>query len=125
MLSALITGVRLAYRSIVRSTLRAGLTILGILIGVAAVVTVTALGSGARDAVSSQIAGLGSNVILIGPQSKAASGAKSKAGQGSVRLSEDDGRAIAREAVSVAAVAPMLGSRVQVVAGDKNWSTQA
>jgi putative ABC transport system permease protein len=125
MLSALLTGIRLAFRSIVRSTMRAGLTILGILIGVAAVVTVTALASGARDAVASQIAGFGSNVILIGPQSKSASGAKSKAGAGSMRLTEEDGRAIAREAVSVGAVAPMLGSRVQLVAGDKNWSSQA
>ena len=51
MFGALITGARLAMRSIVRSTLRAALTILGILIGVAAVVTVTALGAGARDQV--------------------------------------------------------------------------
>jgi len=55
MLGALLTGISLAIRSIVRSTLRASLTILGILIGVAAVVTVTALGAGARDQVSSQI----------------------------------------------------------------------
>jgi putative ABC transport system permease protein len=122
MLFALWSGIRLAFRSIVRSTLRAGLTILGILIGVAAVVIVTALASGARDAVSATIAGFGSNVILIGPQSKSASGAKAKGG--SARLTEDDGRAIAREAVSVATVAPMLGSRAQVVVADKNWSTQ-
>ena len=123
MLDALVTGVRLAILSIGRSTLRASLTILGILIGVAAVVTVTARGAGARDQVSSQIQNMGSNVILIAPQSAAASGAKGALGAG-VRLTEDDGRAIVREAVSVTAVAPALRSRAQVVAGDKNWSAQ-
>ncbi len=122
MLSAFLTGTRLAITSIVRSTLRASLTILGILIGVAAVVTVTALGAGAREQVSSQIEGMGSNVIMIGPQSAAASGAKSALG--GVRLTEDDGRAILREAVSVSDVAPALRSGGQVVAGERNWSTQ-
>ena len=73
MLFALFTGFRLALRSIARSTLRAGLTILGILIGVAAVVTVTALGAGARDSVGDKIANMGSNVIMIAPQSNASS----------------------------------------------------
>ncbi|MBX3262016.1 MAG: ABC transporter permease [Labilithrix sp.] len=123
MLSAFATGVRLALSSIARSTLRASLTILGILIGVAAVVTVTALGAGARDRVSSQIQNMGSNVILIAPQSAAASGAKGALGAG-VRLTEDDGRAIVREAVSVTAAAPALRSRAQIVAGEKNWSAQ-
>jgi putative ABC transport system permease protein len=122
-LFALISGVRLALLSIVRSTLRASLTILGILIGVAAVVTVTALGAGARDQVSSQIQNMGSNVILVAPQSAAASGAKGALGAGA-RLTEDDGRAILRDAVSVSAVAPALRSRVQIVAGEKNWSAQ-
>jgi putative ABC transport system permease protein len=122
-LSALVTGVRLAFRSIARSTLRAGLTILGILIGVAAVVTVTALGAGARDRVSEQIQAMGSNVIMIAPQSAAASGAKGALGAGA-RLTEDDAKAIAREAVSIAAVAPALRARGQAIAGEKNWSTQ-
>src|SRR5215203_3243139 len=117
MLGAFLTGTRLAVRSIVRITLRASLTILGILIGVAAVVTVTALGAGAREQVSSQIEGMGSNVILVAPQSGAASGAKGALGAGA-RLTEDDGRAILREAVSVTAVAPALRSRIQIVAGE-------
>jgi putative ABC transport system permease protein len=123
MLSAFYTGVRLALRSIARSTLRAGLTILGILIGVAAVVTVTALGAGARDRVSAQIQNMGSNMILVMPQSNASSGARGAAGAGA-RLTEDDGRAILRDAVSVTAVAPALRSGAQIVAGEKNWSAQ-
>ncbi|HEY8078484.1 MAG TPA: ABC transporter permease [Labilithrix sp.] len=122
MFGAFLTGVRLAMRAIVRSTLRASLTILGILIGVAAVVTVTALGAGARDQVSDQIENMGSNVMMVAPQSAAASGARGALGSG-VRLTEDDGRAIQREAVSVAAVAPALRTRAQVVAGERNWST--
>src|SRR5215475_11179336 len=98
MLSAITTGVRLAVRAITRSTLRASLTILGILIGVAAVVTVTALGAGARDQVTESIQSMGSNVILVAPQSKARTGAKGALGSGP-RLTEDDGRAILRESV--------------------------
>ena len=123
MLGAFLTGARLAIRSIVRSTLRASLTILGILIGVAAVVTVTALGAGARDQVSDQITSMGSNMIMVSPQSAAASGAKGALGAGA-RLTEDDGKAIARESVSVAAVAPALRSRGQFVVGERNWSAQ-
>ncbi|HVJ94397.1 MAG TPA: ABC transporter permease [Labilithrix sp.] len=123
MLFAVIAGIRLAIVSIFRSTLRASLTILGILIAVAAVVTVTALGAGARDKVASQIQNMGSNVIMVAPQSAAASGAKGALGAGA-RLTEDDGTAIAREAVSVVAVAPVLRTRAQVVAGEKNWSAQ-
>jgi len=122
-LGALVVGARLAMSAIARSTMRAALTILGILIGVAAVVTVTALGAGAREQVGSQIQAMGSNVIMIAPQSGAASGARSALGSGA-RLTEDDGRAILRESVSVAAVAPALRSRAQLVAGDRNWSAQ-
>ena len=123
MLGAFIVGIRLALRAITRSTLRASLTILGILIGVAAVVTVTALGAGARDQVADQIQSMGSNIIMVAPQSAAASGAKGALGSGA-RLTEDDGRAILREAVSVSAVAPALRARGQLVAGEKNWSSQ-
>ena len=123
MLAAFFTGARLAIRSIVRSTLRASLTILGILIGVAAVVTVTALGAGARDQVADQNTSMGSNMIMVQPQSAAASGAKGALGSGA-RLTEDDGKAIQRESVSVLAVAPALRSGAQLVVGERNWSSQ-
>ncbi|MFO0742864.1 MAG: ABC transporter permease [Labilithrix sp.] len=123
MLAAFVTGARLAILSIARSTLRAGLTILGILIGVMAVVTVTALGAGARDQVSAQIEGMGSNVIMVAPQSAQASGARGALGS-TMRLTEDDGRAILREAVSVTAYTPALRSGGQVMANEKNWLTQ-
>jgi putative ABC transport system permease protein len=123
MLASLLVGVRLAFRAIVRSTLRASLTIFGILMGVAAVVTVTALGAGAREQVTDQIQGMGSNVIMVVPQTAGASGARGALGAGP-RLSEEDGRAILRDAVSVMAVAPALRTRAQIVTGDRNWSAQ-
>jgi putative ABC transport system permease protein len=114
----------LAFRAIVQNPLRAGLTVLGILIAVAAVVTVDALGAGGREHVSRQIDGLGSNFILVFPQPSQASGAHGAQGSG-MRLTEDDGRAILRESTSVLAVAPALRASVQVVYGDQNWLTQA
>ena len=75
-MNTFLVGLRLAVLAIVRNRLRASLTVLGILIGVASVVTVTALGTGARESVGSQIESMGSNVIMVAPQSAAASGAK-------------------------------------------------
>ncbi len=115
-------AVRIALLAISRNLLRASLTVLGILIGVAAVVTVTALGSGARDSVSKQIQSIGSNFIIIWPERAVASGARTATGSGP-RLTEDDGLAIKREVVSIASVSPALRTRAQLVYGDRNWST--
>jgi putative ABC transport system permease protein len=121
-MKAIFVGVRLALRSIQRNILRAALTVLGILIGVASVVAITALGAGARDAMSTKISSLGSNFVFVFPQNNSVSGAKGAQGSGK-RLTDEDARVIAREAVSVRAVAPMLGAGAQVVAGDRNWAT--
>jgi putative ABC transport system permease protein len=121
---AWLDGVVSAFRAIVRNPLRASLTVLGILIAVAAVVTVDALGAGGRARVSQQIDAIGSNFIVVFPQSSQSSGARSAQGSG-MRLTEDDGRAILGESTSISAVAPALRANVQVVYGDQNWSTQA
>jgi putative ABC transport system permease protein len=120
----IVDGIRLALGAISRNLLRAFLTVLGILIAVAAVVTVTALGSGIRDNVTKQISSIGSNAMVIFPEQARASGARGAQGAGE-HLTDDDGRAIQREAVSVAAIAPLLRSQVQVVYSDKNVSTGA
>ena len=120
---AFLDGIRLAFRAVVRNPMRASLTVLGILIGVAAVVTVTALGSGAREHVSQQIQAIGSNFIIVFPQSVQASGARGAQGAG-MRLTEDDGRAILRDSTSIVAIAPSLRSAVQAVYGDQNVATQ-
>jgi putative ABC transport system permease protein len=120
---ALFDGARLALRAVMRNPMRASLTVLGILIGVAAVVTVTALGSGAREHVSQQIQAIGSNFIVIVPQTLQASGARGAQGSG-MRLTEDDGRAILRDSTSIVAITPVLRAVVQAVYGDQNWGTQ-
>lgn len=113
-------AIRLALSAIVRNKMRAALTVLGILIGVTAVVLVTALAGGASQSVGSQIDSFGSNMLFINPESVQQSGVRGKA---TGRLTEADGKAIAREAVSITNVAPWLSTVSQVVYGDKNVST--
>ena len=119
-LRALLAAIRLAFLSVIRAKLRAALTVLGILIGIAAVVSITALGSGARASIADKVSSMGANLLTIFSQRTQKSGAKQKA-QG--RLTEADGRAILRECASVTAVAPGLYSGGQVVYGDRNAST--
>ncbi len=118
---ALVVGaIRLALSAIIRNKLRASLTVLGILIGVTAVVIVTALAGGASESVGSTIDNFGSNLLFINPENVQSSGARGKV---TGRLTENDARAVAREAVSVERVAPFLSTAGQVVFGDKNAST--
>ena len=121
---ALLGGVWLALRAIRRNVLRATLTVLGILIGVMSVVSITALGAGARDSVGGRIQAIGANFMVVFPQSTAVSGAHGAQGTGH-RLTEEDGRAILREASDVKALTPWLEAGVQVVNAENNWSTQA
>ena len=117
-----LNAVRLALSAIVRNKTRAALTVLGILIGVAAVVTVTALSEAATQKVSGEIEQLGSNVLFIFPQTTQTSGAKAKA---TGRLTENDAKAIVRESISVTSSAPYLEVfGQQIVYGEKNVSTQ-
>jgi putative ABC transport system permease protein len=112
------SAVVIALHAVRRNTLRAALTILGITIGIAAVVTVTALGTGAREAVNGQIANLGSNSLIIFPQSAARSGAKA-VGAGS-RLDQRDCDALVRESTSIRLAAPFLRSNAQIVSEGQN-----
>jgi putative ABC transport system permease protein len=116
--------MRLALVAVSRNPLRTALTVLGILIAVASVVTVDALGEGARARMSLQIESMGSNFIVVWPQLSQASGAHGAQGSG-VRLTEEDGRAILRESTSVTAICPVLRSGAQIVYGDQNRFTQA
>jgi putative ABC transport system permease protein len=113
-------ALSLALGAIARNKLRAALTVLGIFIGITAVTIVTAAGESATATVGGEIDSLAANALYVFPQTVQASGAKSKVVG---RLTENDGRAIARDAVSVSGVAPWLSTQGQVVNGDKNWST--
>ncbi len=116
-------ALRLALRSLSRSKLRAGLTALGILIGIAAVVTTSALGAGARGRMESSMQSLGVNLLIISPAPTNTAGARGAMGSAAT-LTDGDAAAIAREVPTVAAVAPVLGSNTQVVAGDRNAATR-
>jgi putative ABC transport system permease protein len=119
-IAILLGALRLALSAIGRNRARAALTVLGILIGITAVVVVTALAESTSAAVAEKIDSMASNALYVWPQPVQASGAKSKFVG---RLTENDGRAIAREAVSVQGVAPYLQTTGQVVSGDKNALT--
>ena len=114
MLRMLWNALTLALSAIARNKTRSALTVLGILIGVAAVVIVTALAGGASKEVGSSIEGFAANAIFINPQPVQSSGAKSKS---TGRLTEADARAIVREAVSIDKAAPFLATQVQIVNG--------
>ncbi|MCC7267976.1 MAG: ABC transporter permease [Caulobacteraceae bacterium] len=118
--------VRFAAGAIVAHPMRSALTSLGVVIGVAAVVMMTSIGLGAQQRVTSSIAGLGSNLIIISP------GASRGAGGGFVRgaagsgesLTEQDGEAIASRVEGVAAVAPIVRGGAQLAADGANWNTR-
>jgi putative ABC transport system permease protein len=120
MIVTLLGALRLALSAIARNPTRAALTVLGILIGITAVVVVTALAESTSAAIAGKIDSIASNALFVSPQPVQASGAKSKFVG---RLTENDARAIAREAVSVQEVAPYLQTTAQVVYGDKNVQT--
>lgn len=114
------SSLLLALRSIRRNLMRSFLTILGIVIGVAAVITMVTLGNGATQAIANQVASLGSNLLIVRPGQRLGP-ARDVAGAPNFRL--DDAEAIAEEITSVAAVAPTAGRGVTVIYGAKNWST--
>jgi putative ABC transport system permease protein len=113
--------VEVALRALARNKSRSLLTMLGVIIGVAAVITTVAIGSGARVSVQQQISNLGSNLLVVLPGSVITSGARSGTGATS-SLTPDDGLAIARLA-GVDAVTPIVSVHAQVVGGGNNWNT--
>ncbi len=113
--------VILAFREIRRNVMRSSLTVLGIVIGVAAVITLVTLGRGATAQVTAEIASLGSNMLQIRPgQGFRSPGGASEAAK---PFKERDAEAIARQVQGIAAVAPLTTRNGQVVAGNVNWST--
>ena len=121
-MKAILVGVRLALIAIQRNVLRAALTVLGILIAVAAVVAITSLGTGARDSMAEQDRFARLEHLRRVPAEHRRLRRSRQAGERE-HLSDEDARAIEREATSVKAVAPFLGLQGQVVYGVRNWST--
>jgi putative ABC transport system permease protein len=115
--------LRIALKALRVNKLRTSLTMLGMIIGVAAVIAMLAIGSGAQERVREQLANLGSNLMLIIPGSTTASGVRLGAGAAQT-LTEDDALAIAAEVEGVIVAAPAIRGVGQVVSGNANWSTQ-
>jgi putative ABC transport system permease protein len=115
-------ALSLAFGALRRNLLRAVLTAFGILIGVAAVTIVVALGEGANKAILGRIDSMGNNALIVIPEESAASGARS--GDKLPLLTEADGEALLRESSGVVAVAPLLRTFNQVSWRDANVSTQ-
>jgi putative ABC transport system permease protein len=122
MLRYLLTPLSLAFAALLQWPLRAALTAFGILVGVAAVVTVVALGEGTQIAVQQKLASMGQNTLNISPEQPQTTGAQQQ--QWEPRLTEGDGQAIARDAPSVRAVAPILTSRADVAFGGYGIGTE-
>jgi len=117
-----LAGIRIALRALRVNKMRSILTMLGIIIGVGAVITMIAIGSGAQAQVEEQIKSLGTNLIIVLPGSVTAGGVRMGAGSRNT-LTEDDGYALQREIPNVQAAAPTLRGTGHVVAGGNNWST--
>ena len=115
--------LRVALKALRVNKLRTALTMLGMIIGVAAVIAMISIGAGAQERVRDQLKNLGSNLILVLPGSTTASGVR--LGMGAAQtLTEEDARAIALEVEGVVVAAPAVRGAGQVVAGGANWSTQ-
>src|SRR5207244_10521933 len=115
-------SVRIAGRALRVNKLRSALTMLGIIIGVSAVIAMVGVGSGAQARVAEQIQSLGSNLIIVLSGSTNTSGIR--LGQGSrLSITEEDAAAIAREVPAVQATAPSMRGNAQVVYGNLNWAT--
>ncbi len=118
----ILAGIRIALRALRANPLRSILTMLGIIIGVGAVIAMVSVGAGAQERVAEQIRALGSNLIVVLPGSVWSSGIRMGLGSRPT-ITEDDARAIAREVSAVQSVAPVRRGTGQIIVGNQNWSS--
>src|SRR2546428_9485169 len=116
-----LTILKVGMKAIARNKLRSALTALGVIIGVACVIAMIAVGGGAQAAVQAQISSLGTNFLMVFPGVATQSGARIFTGQSTI--TEEDVAAVRAECPSVAYVSPMSRGGAQVVFGNLNWGT--
>ena len=116
------TTVRISFKALKRNKMRSALTMLGIIIGVGAVIAMIAVGAGAREKIASQISSMGSNLIMVLPGATTAGGVRMGSGT-QPTLTLNDAEAIQKECPAVSEVAPILNGVAQVVHGSQNWAT--
>ena len=122
-MNKVLQSMKIAFRALRVNKLRSALTMLGIIIGVGAVIAMVAVGSGATQRIQEQIASIGSNVIIVQPGSLNLGGVRQGWGNAQT-LTEDDARAIGTELRSIQYAAPMQQNQAQVVFGNTNWLTR-
>jgi len=116
--------IRVAFRALVRNKMRAALTMLGIIIGVSAVIAMVSIGQGASASVQAQIESIGTNLLFVSAGAQNVGGVRSGTGDsGTNTLTVEDLDAIKREVPSVSMVTPAVNARSQLVAGNMNWNT--
>jgi putative ABC transport system permease protein len=115
-------SLRIATRALRVNKLRSALTVLGIVVGVAAVVCMVSVGAGAQAEVSEKIRTLGANLLLVMPGARNSGGARLESGT-QPTLTEEDAAAIRRELVDAQVAAPLLSRSMPLVAANKNWVT--
>jgi putative ABC transport system permease protein len=123
-MNKILGSMRIALRALRVNRMRSALTMLGIIIGVAAVIAMVGVGAGATARIQQQIQSIGSNLIMVLPGSVSTNGVRLGAGAGA-SLTQDDSKAIAAECPSVALSVPTVRGGVQVVYGNNNWATNA
>ena len=110
--------LRIAFRALAKNKMRAGLTVLGVVIGIAAVTTMVSLGQSASALVQGQFEALGTNVIIVMPENRRRGGVM----QANVTLTARDSMAITRDCPSVIAASPLVGAAGQVIYGNSNFN---
>ena len=116
------TLLKIAWQSIVKNTMRTLLTMLGIVIGVGAVIVMVAVGNGAQSQITASISSLGTNLIVVSPGSSAQGGVSQGAGTFS-RLTIADAEKLKLEGTTLAAVSPVVSTRQVVIGPAGNWRT--
>jgi len=117
-----LASMHIAFRALQVNKLRSALTMLGIVIGVAAVIATAAIGSGAKQRIQQQIASIGSNTIIILPGSLTSSGLRMGTGN-AVTLSESDGHELPTQCPDIALAVPVVRGGAQIVYENNNWAT--
>src|SRR5438132_1176225 len=115
--------LKVAFRALGRNKLRSALTMLGIIIGVGAVIAMVSIGQGAQSMVLDQINGMGSNMLTVMPGNQMQFGASLGAGASST-LTAEDVEAMLREVPTIAEASPTVRASGQMVFGNQNWFTQ-
>src|SRR5438874_2127594 len=119
----IVATMKIALRALRRNKLRTLLTMLGMIIGVGAVIAMVGIGNGAKTQIENQIAGMGQNVVLVFSGSSSRGGVHGGWGS-SATLTVEDAEAIQREVPGVVVVSPEVRNFMQIAAGNQNWNTQ-